>query len=822
MEGFWRDARLSFRSFARNPGFTAVAVVSLALGIGANTAIFTLVNAVFLNPLAVQNPSELVALFTIDANNPGQFSNLNPISYRNYQDYRDQNEVFAGVTGYTFPFFASLAREGEPKRIFVQLASGNYFEVLGVRSAQGRFFLPEEDGAPGANPVAVLSYRFWARDFGADPSVVGQTLRINGLPYTVIGVAPDGFQGVSAIIGPDVWVPAAMYAQVLPAQFRDFFDERRALFFNGAARLRPGIGQARAEADLKTIAARLEKEYPRDNAGRTVTLRPLTEATIFPGLRELLLRGGIVLMSVVGLVLLVACSNVANLLLARAAARRKEIAIRLSLGAARRRLVRQLMTESVFLALMGGALGLLVAYWGRSFILSFPLPFLGPDALDLRLDGRVLGFTLVVSVLTGVLFGLVPSLQASRPDLVGDLKQETVGLRGSRRLPSLRSALVVAQVSLCIVALITAGLFLRSLGSAKDLDPGFESRRLALVTLSPGQQGYDQARAEQFYDRVLERVLSLPGVRSASLATNLPLFGGFARSVFLEGQPQEKGKGILVNTNNVDPGYFQTVGVSLVRGRDFTEMDRAGTREVAIVNETMAQRFWPSQEAIGRRFQFYGDGDGFYREVVGVVKTSNYATVGEKPQSCAFVPLRQNFADAVSLHVRTEGDPASTLGAAQKEIRLLDREMPLTNAQTVGQLVDQSLWAPKLGAGLLSVLGVLALVLATVGLYGVMSYWVARSQREIGIRMAIGAGRTEVLSLVVKRAMTLVVVGVGLGLAASLAVSRLISTLLYGSARDPLTFLGVPLLLATVALVASWVPAFRASRVDPVVALRYQ
>jgi predicted permease len=453
---------------------------------------------------------------------------------------------------------------------------------------------------------------------------------------------------------------------------------------------------------------------------------------------------------------------------------------------------------------------------------SFPLPFIGANALDLRLDGRVLGFTLVVSLLTGVLFGLVPSLQASRPDVAGELKQEAAGLGGSRGLRSLRNVLVVGQVSLSIVALIAAGLFLRSLGSAKDLDPGFESRRLALVTLSPGQQGYDQARAEQFYDRVLENARSLPGVRSASLATNLPLFGGFARSVFLEGQPQEKGKGVLVNTNNVDPGYFQTLGVPFVRGRDFTETDRAGTRSVAIVNETMARRFWPDQEAIGRRFQFYGDGDGFYREVVGVVKTSNYATVGEKPQSCAFVPLRQNFADAVSLHVRSDGDPAPVLGAAQREIRLLDREMPLTNVQTIGQLIDQSLWAPKLGAALLSLLGLTALVLASVGLYGVMSYWVARSQREIGIRVAIGAGRRDVLSLVFKRAMALVVVGAGLGLAASFAVSRLLSTLLYGSATDPVTFLGVPLLLAAVALLASWLPAFRASRVDPVVALRYQ
>jgi len=820
METLWRDVWLALRTFARNPGFTAVAVVSLALGIGANTTIFTLINAVFLNPLAVTNPSELVGVFTIDASNPGQFSNLNAVSYRNYRDYRDQNEVFTGVAGYSFPFPAGVAKEGEPKQVFAELVSGNYFELLGVQPARGRFFLPEEDETAGARPVVVMGYGLWQRDFGADPSVVGRSLRINGHHYTVVGIAPVGFRGVSAIGGPDLWVPAMMHRQLLPAQFRDFFDERRALFFNVAARLRPGIGRTRAEADLKTIAARLEREYPKDNAGRTVTLLPLAEATLFPGIRDILLKGGIVLMSVVGLVLLVACSNVANLLLAKAAARRKEIAIRLSLGAARGRLLRQLLTESVLLGLVGGILGLLVAYWGRDFIGSFPVPFLGRNALDLRLDGRVLGFTLAVSVLTGVLFGLVPALQASRPDLVGDLKEETLRTGGSRRHPSLRNSLVVAQVGLSVVALVAAGLFLRSLGRAQDIDPGFETRELALVTMSAGQRGYDQVRAEELYDQVLERVRSLPGVRSASLATNLPLFGGFSRSVFPEGQPQERGRGILVNTNSVDPAYFQAVGVSFLRGRDFSATDRAGARPVVIVNETMARRFWPGQDAIGRRFQFYGDES--YREVVGIVRTSNYVTVGEQPQACAFIPLRQNYADTVSLHLRSEGDPAAALGAAQREIRLLDPELPLTNLWTASQLIDQSLWAPKLGAGLLSLLGLLALTLASVGLYGVMGYWVARNRREIGIRMAIGAGRPDVLALVLKRAMVLVAIGVVLGLAASLAVSRVISTLLYGGARDPLTFLGVPLLLAMVALVASWLPAFRASRVDPVVALRYQ
>lgn len=820
MDTLWRDVRLSFRTFAKSPGFTAVAVLSLALGIGANTTIFTLINSVFLNPLPVKNPSQLVSIYTVDTNNPGQFSNLIPVSYKNYQDYRDQNQVFTGVACYSFPFPASVSKGGEPLQIFTEMVTGNYFDVLGVHPARGRFFLPEEDETPGTHPVVVMSYGLWQRVFGGDPSVVGRTLRVNGHPYTVVGIGPAGFKGVNAIGGPELWIPTMMHGQFLPAQLRDFLDERRALFFNVAGRLRPGASMVQAEANLKTIAARLEREYPKPNAGRTVSLMPLTEATIFPGIRAILLKGGILVMTIVGLVLLVACSNVANLLLAKAAARRKEIAIRLSLGAGRGRLVRQLLTESILLGLMGGAVGLLVAHWGRDFIWSFRPPFLPQNVLDLHLDGRVLGFTLGVSLLTGILFGLVPALQASRPDLVGALKEET--LRGGRsgRRPSLRNSLVVAQVTLSIVALIAAGLFLRSLGSAKDIDPGFETRELALLAMNPGQQGYDRARAEQFYDRILERVRSLPGARSASLATNLPLFGGFSRSVFVEGQPQEKGNGILVVTNTVDLSYFETAGISLLRGRRFNEMDREGSLRVAIVNETMGQRFWPGEDALGKRFQFFGDDS--YREVVGVVRTSNYVTLGEKPQSCAFLPLRQNYSDAVSLYVRTNGDPAPVLGAAQAEVRLLDREMPITNLWTVAEFIDQALWAPKLGAGLLTALGFLALVLASVGLYGVMGYWVARNNREIGIRMAIGARQPDVLNLVLRQGMTLVGIGVGIGLLASLAVSRVISTLLYGSATDPLTFLGVPLVLAAVALVASYVPAFRASRVDPVVALRYQ
>ncbi len=651
--------------------------------------------------------------------------------------------------------------------------------------------------------------------------MTGEVLTLNGQGYTVVGVAPEGFKGINAIFGPELWVPTMMHGQVLPQQFRTWFDDRRALFFNVAGRLEPGVAVEQAEANIKTIASRLEQEYPEPNAGRSSALMPLAEATIFPGIRDFLLLGGAVLMTVVGLVLLIACSNVANLLLAKATARRKEIAIRISMGAGRKRLIRQLLTESVLLSLLGGLAGLGIAFWGRDFIWSFRPPFLAQNMMDLTMDARVFGFTLIVSLLTGVVFGLVPAFQASKTDVVDTLKEEarTAG-RGRRRL-SIRNALVVAQVALSIVSLVAAGLFLRSLQGAHQIDPGLETEQLAVLNLNPGQNGYDPPQTEQFFREIVERVGSLPGVRSASLASNLPLFGGFQRSVFIEGQDQDEEKGILVMTNTVDLNYFETTGIPLARGRDFTGADREDSVSVAVINEKMAEQFWPEQDPIGKRFRFYGDES--YREVVGVARNSKYVTLGEDPQSCAYVPLRQNVADVMTLYVRSENDPAAALGAAQREVRALDPQIPITFPLTVSEVIDQSLWAPRLGAALLTVLGLLALVLASVGLYGVMAYTVNQRNQEIGIRMAMGARQPDVLKLVLVQGMILVGIGVAAGLAVALAVSRLVSTLLYGiSPSDPATFIGVPLVLIAVALLANYLPALRASRVDPLVALRYQ
>jgi predicted permease len=819
MERLWKDVRFALRTFRRSPAFAAAAVLSLALGIGVNTAIFTLINTLFLNPLPVDRAAELVAVYTVDAKNSSPLGNLLQVSYPNYKDYRDANTVFTGLAAYSFPTPVSVSIGPSPEQLFCEMVTGNYFQVLGVRPAQGRFFGPEEDRVPGASPVIVLSHSVWQRRFGASADVVGRTITVNGAPFTVIGVGPDGFHGVNSLFGPDGWVPTMMYRQVLPAQFRDWMNERRALVFGLAGRLKPGATIDQARANLSGIAKSLEQTYPLPNEGRSTSLRPLTEATIFPGLRDGLLAGTAVLMAIVGLVLLIACSNVANLLLARATSRRQEIAVRLALGASRRRLVQQLMTESVLLGLIGGAFGLVVAFWTRNLIWSTRPPFFALNFVDPQLDARVLVFALAVSLATGVVFGLVPALASSRTDVVKAIKDQSRAAGRPRRRFGLANLLIVGQVALSLVTLITAALFLQSSRSASEIDPGFDTDHVAVMQVSPGQQGYDPDHAQQFFQAVSARVGAMPGVQHVSWAVNLPLFGGFSRSVFIEGHEQDKQMaGILTLANAVDVGYFETTSIPVLQGRAFTEADRAGSVPVAVINDTMARRFWPHQTPIGRRFRFYTERD--YREIVGVARTAKYVTLGETPQAAAYFPLRQSQNDAMVLYVRAAGDPASILGPVQAEIRKIDPNVPIQSPQRVSDVIDQSLWAVRLGAGLLGVFGILALGLACVGLYGVMAYSVGQRTQEIGLRMALGAGPGQVLRLVLQQGLTLVGAGVVLGVAGAVGVSQLIQSLLFGSAYDPVSFIAASGALVAVGTIASFLPALRASRVDPLVALR--
>jgi len=819
MERLWKDVLFALRTFRRAPAFTAAAVLSLALGIGVNTAIFTLINTLFLNPLPVERASELVAVYTVDAKNASPFGNLLQVSFPNYKDFRDRNTVFTGLAAYSFPLAVNASIGPSPEQLFCEMVTGNYFSVLGIRPARGAFFGPEDDRVPGASPVLVLSYTAWQRRFGGAADVVGRTIALNGTPFTIVGIAPDGFHGVNSLFGPDGWLPTMTYGQVLPAQLRGWMDERRALVFSLAGRLTPHATIDQARANLAVIATALEKEYPLPNEGRSASLRPLTEATIFPGIREALAAGTAVLMVIVSLVLLIACSNVANLLLARATSRRQEIAVRLAMGASRARLVRQLMTESVLLGLMGGGLGLVVAVWTRNVIWSTRPPFFAQNFVDPQLDARVLLFALAVSVATGLVFGLVPALASSRTDVVTAIKDQSRAAGRPRRRFGLGNLLIIGQVALSLIALITAALFLRSSRNAAHIDPGFDIDHVAVMLVSPGQQGYDPGRAQQFFQAVSARVGAIPGVRGTSWAVNLPLFGGFSRSVFIEGHEQDKQMaGILTLANAVDVGYFETTSIPILQGRAFTEADRAGSMPVAIINDTMAHRFWPNESPIGRRFRFYTEPE--YREIVGVARTVKYVTLGETPQPAAYMPLRQSQNDTMVLYVRAAGDPASLLVPVQREIRRIDGNVPIQNAQLVRDVIDQSLWAVNLGAGLLGVFGALALTLACVGLYGVLAYSVAQRTHEIGLRMALGAGRGQVLQLVLRQGLTLVAIGVVLGLAGALGVSRLIQSLLFGSAYDPVGFAAASVALLAVATLASFLPARRASRVDPLVALR--
>jgi predicted permease len=796
----------------KSAALSGLAIVSLGLGIGANTTIFSVTNALLLQGLPVAEPARLVKIYTTDRKNPG----FTPLSHLNWKDYAREGEVFEGVLGYDWAPM-SLNAGGEPQVLFGQLVSGNYFDLLGVRAAVGRTFGPREDEVPGRDSVVVLSHAFWTKRFGADPGVVGRTLSLNRAAYTIVGVTPPEYTGLDVGVRPEVWVPMAMNKQVRTGI--NWYGERRGLFVSAVARLKPGVSAAQAQARLSTIAQRLEAEYPNENKGRSVTVIPLERATVNPNARNGVVTVTALLMTIVGLVLLIACANVSNLLLGRALHRRREIAVRLAIGADRRRLIRQFLTESVALALPAAVLGMLIAYWARGGLLAMlpPLPRLSV-ALHLDLDWRVLAFTTAVGLGSGILFGLAPAIQASRPDVVEALKDEGRAGGGARRRFGIRDSLVVSQVALSLVALVGAGLFLRSLDATRKTDPGFETRNLLSATFDLGLQGYTPERGAIFLRQVRERVAGLPGVAAVSHASAGPLTGFVTRSVFVEGGNENDRT--LIQVNTVAPGYFDAMRIPIVKGRPITEDDRAGAPKVAVVNETMAKKFWPKGDALGKRFHFFG-ADEPWAEIVGVARNAKYTFLGEDPQPYIYEAQAQRYSGAQTLLVRTSGDPAPLLARVDREMKALDPDVPLTGLATVARTIDDGLWAPRAGASLLGLFGLLALVLAAVGIYSVTSYSVNQRRREIGIRMALGARRRDVLRMMLGRGMTVVAVGLGLGLAVSLALARLAVTLLVGvSPWDAASFAGAAVLLAAVAAAANFFPTRRAASIDPTVALR--
>lgn len=818
---FARDLRYGLRSMLRSPAFSFFAVLTLALGIGASTTVFTMVNTLLLHPLVAKDPSRLVCLYTTDMNSQKQTGSQLPISYPNLQDYRARNSMFSGLSGFSPPMVMTLTANGEPERLFAQLVTQDYFETFGLTPAKGRFFLPQEDSTPGSAPVAILSYSAWKIRFNSAPDILGKILDINGSPYTVVGVAPRGFLGASAVFGPDVWLPATMAQQALPGPLQDVLHARSKPFFQAVARLKPGVLRSQAEASLQPLAATLRQQYPDDNAGHTVSVLPVT-AALFAG------TGGetgvvfvsAVLLVIVGLVLLIACSNVANLLMARAVSRRAEIGVRLAIGASRGRLLRQLLSESMLLGLMGGMVGIGVGYEGCRFLWSFFPPEVVRNMVQPKLDGSVFVFALLISLATGFIFGVIPSLRASRTGLVDSLKEETrvAGLGG--RSARFQKVLLTGQVALSLISLIAASLFLRAVQRAYDIDPGFDNLHIAVFMMNPEQAGYDAERLKEFHLDVAERVAKTPGIEAVSWASNMPFWSSASRGVLIEGQEQRrKDETISTVTNTVDVDYFKAMRIPLLEGRPFTAADQEGSLPVVIINQDLAQQYWPNGDALGKRLHI--SGDPTMRQIVAVVKTSNYTTLGEAPQPCLYLPLGQNPSGAFNLYVRTSGDPSLVLAAVQREVREIGPRVQISDVRTGAKIVDQVLFAARVVLSLLGMFGLLALALASVGLYGILAYSVSGRRREIGVRMALGASRWSVLSLVLRQGMTLVCIGTGVGFAVSLIGGRLFSKMLFGlSPADPLSLFGASAVLLLVAALACYIPALNASRVDPMCALR--
>ena len=819
MANLLQDVRFALRLLVRHRAVTVIAVLSLALGIGANTTVFTLVNAILLQPLVVKDVDRLVAIQTTEMRNntPQTFGGT---SRPNFEDVRDQNTVLSGASLVGFVALA-LSDSGEPEQVFGQMVTGNFFDVLGAPMAAGRGFIPEEDKNFGEHPVTVLTYGLWQRRFGGDPAIAGRKIRLNGHDFTIVGVTAQGFRGTTPVGGPELWVPFAMNQQLLASGLpAEQYRSRRGLTYQAFGRLKDGVTIEQARANLDAIGKSLEAAYPNDNRGRSYTLVPLADGAMPPAFRQQLVLSGTIGMVVVGLVLLIACGNVANLLLARASARRQEIAVRLSIGASRSRLVRQLLTESVILALAGGVVGLVIAYWARAVLWALRPPFMQATFIDLDFDGRVLAFVAIASLVTGVVFGLVPALQSSRPDLVIELKERTSQATGSRWY-NIRHLLVVTQLALSLVALVSAGLFLRSLANAQQIELGFDTSGLMVMGINAGNQGYDEPRGRDLYRRVLERLQGVPGVTGATLSTAVPLFaGGFSRTTFRDDQDiKDPRNGRLTQINEVASRYFETIGIPILEGRAFNDGDRQGSQPVIIINETMAKQFFPNEAALGRRLYIFGRPDA--REIVGIAKTIKYNSIGEPDTAHMYVPLEQSYQSQVIVQARTGGNPDAVLGTVRRELQALEPTMPLVHVNTYPTILRTSLWAPRFGTSLLAVFGVLALLLAAVGLYGVMSYGVSQRTREIGIRMALGASERDVRGMVVKQGLALALGGVVLGLLAAFGLARFVTSLLFGvGGADPLTFAGVAAVMIAVAILATYIPARKASRVDPVDALR--
>jgi len=806
------DLRYAARRLIRSPGFTAAAVISLALGIGANTAIFSVVDAILLRDSPARSPDQLVELYTSDR---GGYQ-YGTFSEPDFRDVREQASAFTDVATRHAAMLAAANPDGTSDVLWGEVVSGNLFHLLGLEAALGRA-LASEDDAPAAELVAVIGHGLWIRRFGADPEVVGRAIRLNGSPVTVVGVMPEGFTGQFPAFQMDVWVPlgGAVRLNLVDAADTSARDTRRHF---PVARLTPGVTVARAQEELDQIALRLGREHPATNEGRTMTLLPSEGVSFNPVVDQALVPIAVLLMAVVGLVLAIACANLASLLLVRAAGRQREIATRLAVGAGRGRVVRQLLTESLLLALLGGAGGVL-AFVAVQALIGFSPPIPIPVRLDIALDGSVLLFTVVVSVVTGVLFGLAPALRASRPDVLAAMKDGGVGALGKRRWFALSNVLVVGQVTVSLLLMVTAGLFVRSLSETRRVEAGFDTETLVVAYINLEQYGYTGEEGSRFMDRLTDRLMARPDVRSTTVTGRVPVGISIQTNEFVaEGQPWPETGSPSYDYTRTDGRYFETLGVPLLRGRTFGPQD-AGGPAVAIVSETAARQFWPGEDPIGKRLRL-GSENGLLHEVVGLAADTKVRTLGEAPRPYIYLPPSPNGTDFAMVVVATRGEPAAFLPALREEIRAIDPAVTPFDSGTIQDQLSIMLYPARMGAVLLASFGGLALLLAVTGLYGVVSYTASRRTREVGIRMAIGAAGRDITGMVLRDGALMVLVGTILGLGLALVVTRVLGRFLHGvGVNDPLTFVVIPVVLATVALLAAWLPARRAARLDPVRAL---
>jgi predicted permease len=818
MENLWKDLRYGVRMLVKSPGFTVVAILALGLGIGANTAIFSVFNGMLWRPLAVKDPQQIVVLATKVR---GVDFPLN-LSYLDFKDYRQLDTVFSDVIAYA-PTPLNFGVEGRPERAWAELVSGNYFSMLGLEAARGRTFAADEGWVPGKDPLIILGYKYSQKRFDGSPDVVGRAVQLNGHPFTIIGVAPERFHGAYYFLEPDMYVPLTTISLLEPKQ-ADLLNKRSAADLRVLGRLRPGVTPEQAMAAAGPTDRRLSQEFPDSHKDNSLLVMPELSARPEPGIGGFMSKIAAIFMLLVGLVLLIACANVANLILARANGRRKEIATRTALGASRWRMVRQLLTESILLALCGGIVGVVFARWAAWGLLSIRIPTDLPLRLfDLSVNWRIFAFSFLAALITGVIAGLIPAVQASRTDLADVLKAGGRSGGASAGHHRFRNALVIAQVAVSLVLLACAGFFIRSFQNSANVDMGFRMDHTLMVTMDLGLQGYTEQRGQQFYKQLTERVKTLPGVRDASVTSFIPM--GFEDSlinIYPEGQViDDKSKTETSFIDMVQPSYFRAAGVPVIRGREFTEADDVTAPKVVVINEAFANKIWPGQDPVGKIFRTERNGPPI--QVVGLTRTGKYLFLYEPPQLYTYFPMAQRYNPGATLMVYSEGEPQRLADPVREQIHQLDSGLPVFDVQTMETHVQygKPLLPARLGAILVGAFGVLGLVLASVGVFGVVSYSVSQRTQEIGIRSALGAQRSHVLKMVLKQGMTMALIGTTIGIALAFLLFRGLHSVLYGVKSTDLVTLGsVSALLLAVAFAASYVPALRATRVDPVVALR--